>query len=225
MSAFEAMDRMYRHQRHIYDLSRRFYLIGRDATVDRLPLPQGGAVCEVGCGTARNLVRLAKRRPDAKLYGIDASAEMLRTAEGNLARAGLAGRVRLGRAMAEDIDPLVLFGRGAPFDAVLFSYALSMIPDWQGALAQALQLLRPGGTLAVVDFGDRAGLPRGCDALLTRWLSLFNVIPRPEILDHLQVLQAAGSGRLQTERIGGGYAFRLAFTKSSADRGVPAGVR
>jgi S-adenosylmethionine-diacylgycerolhomoserine-N-methlytransferase len=97
-----------------------------------------------------------------------------------------------------------------------------MIPDWQGALSQALHLLRPGGTLGVVDFGDRAGLPRVCDRLLTRWLSLFDVVPRPEILGHLRALEAAGVGRLDTKTIGGGYAFRVMFTKS-ADRVAPAG--
>ena len=212
--AFRAMDRMYRHQRHIYDLSRKFYLIGRDRTLDRLTLPPGGALCEIGCGTARNLVRLARRRPDAGLYGIDASQEMLRTAAGNLVQAGVAGRIRLARALAEEADPLVLFGRTAPFDAVLFSYALSMIPDWRGALAHGLELLRPGGVLAIVDFGDRAGLPGWCGEALRRWLALFDVTPRPEIAAHLALLAAAGVGRLEAETLAGGYAFRLSFFKA-----------
>ncbi|EKX42471.1 hypothetical protein GUITHDRAFT_111444 [Guillardia theta CCMP2712] len=37
-------------------------------------------------------------------------------------------------------------------DLVTFSYSLVMIPDWKGAIANALRLLRPGGRLCVCDF-------------------------------------------------------------------------
>src|SRR5262249_2477946 len=74
------MDRMYRHQRHIYDLTRSIYLRGRDRLIARLAAVPGASACEIGCGTARNLLRLHSERPDLALYGIDASAEMLRTA-------------------------------------------------------------------------------------------------------------------------------------------------
>ena len=51
----EAMDAMYRYQRHIYDLTRKYYLFGRDRMIDRLAVPEGGTVLEVACGTGRNL--------------------------------------------------------------------------------------------------------------------------------------------------------------------------
>ena len=54
-----AMDRMYRRQRHIYDLTRKFYLLGRDRLIADLEVAAGDRVCEVGCGTARNLIALA----------------------------------------------------------------------------------------------------------------------------------------------------------------------
>jgi len=50
------MDRMYRHQRHIYDASRKFYLLGRDALITGLAPPKGGTILEIGCGTGRNLI-------------------------------------------------------------------------------------------------------------------------------------------------------------------------
>ena len=49
----ERMDRMYRYQRHIYDLTRKYYLLGRDRLIDELQPPVGGHVLEVGCGTGR----------------------------------------------------------------------------------------------------------------------------------------------------------------------------
>ena len=52
----ELMDRVYRSQSGIYDLSRKYYLLGRDQLIEALEPPAGGRVLEIGCGTARNLV-------------------------------------------------------------------------------------------------------------------------------------------------------------------------
>ncbi len=78
------MDAMYRHQRHIYDLTRKFYLFGHDQLLASLPAPPGAAVLEMGCGTGRNLVKLARRAPAARLYGVDVSRVMLDTAAHSL---------------------------------------------------------------------------------------------------------------------------------------------
>lgn len=69
-----------------------------------------------------------------------------------------------------------MFGVPA-FDRILISYSLSMIPDWQAALAEAVRHLAPGGQLAVVDFGQGEGLPDAFTAALRRWLALFHVTP------------------------------------------------
>ena len=50
---------------------------------------------EIGCGTARNLIAIARRYPEARLYGLDASAEMLETAQATIGEAGLEDRVVL----------------------------------------------------------------------------------------------------------------------------------
>ena len=58
------MDRVYRRQRHIYDFSRKYYLLGRDRLVRDLTLAAGKSrVLEIGCGTARNSIRIAERYP------------------------------------------------------------------------------------------------------------------------------------------------------------------
>ena len=72
---------MYRYQRHIYDLTRKYYLLGRDRLIAGLDVPPGGTVLEVGCGTGRNLVLAARRYPAARLFGLDISAAMLDTAQ------------------------------------------------------------------------------------------------------------------------------------------------
>lgn len=187
------MDRIYRHQRHIYDASRKFYLLGRDQLIEGLQPPAGGSILEIGCGTGRNLVKIAQRYPACDCYGLDVSAEMLVTARASVARAGLAGRIRLAQADATDFDPQALFGRPG-FDRIVISYALSMIPPWQPVVAEALRRLSAGGSLHVVDFGDQAGLPDAFKRLLSRWLALFHVTPREDLPAVMRELaQAAGA--------------------------------
>src|SRR5260370_16016708 len=137
------MDRMYRYQRHIYDLSRKFYLLGRDRLVRELAPGPGARICEVGCGTGRNLVALARRYPDAEIFGIDTSDQMLKTARAAIGRAGLAWRIRMARCLADELDPGATFGLHAPFDAIVFSYTLSMNPNLAPALGRRVERVQP----------------------------------------------------------------------------------
>ncbi len=184
------MDRMYRNQRHIYDLSRKYYLIGRDETIARLAPRSGDSVLEIGCGTGRNLIRAAGAYPDARFFGLDISREMLDTAETAIRRAGLADRIAVAQGDATAFDPAARFGR-ADFERVMISYALSMIPPWREALAHALDVVAPGGSLHIVDFGDCAGLPGPFKAALRRWLAAFDVTPRDDLGETLAALVAA----------------------------------
>jgi S-adenosylmethionine-diacylgycerolhomoserine-N-methlytransferase len=113
---------------------------------------------------------------------------MLRTAAAAVERAGLSDRIVVRQGYAEGLTPS-LFNRTEPFDVAIFSYSLSMIPDWNQALRAASQALKATGRLHIVDFGDlgQAGLVR---ALLRRWLALFHVEPREELLGSLE--QVAG---------------------------------
>jgi S-adenosylmethionine-diacylgycerolhomoserine-N-methlytransferase len=171
------MDRMYRRQRHIYDLTRKFYLLGRDRLIDGLTPPSGARVLEIGCGTGRNLVRAALTFPEIRACGIDVSGEMLSTARAQIERSGLSGRITVARGDATDFDPRTLFGVEA-FDRIFVSYALSMIPPWREAIGHAGGLLAPGGSLHIVDFGDQSELPAAFRTVLRRWLELFSVHPR-----------------------------------------------
>ncbi|WP_333781826.1 class I SAM-dependent methyltransferase [Sphingomonas sp. CV7422] len=60
------MDRIYGGQRHIYDLTRKYYLFGRDRLIRQLDLGMGGTLIEIGCGTGRNLIRAARQWPAAR---------------------------------------------------------------------------------------------------------------------------------------------------------------
>lgn len=166
------MDSVYRGQRHIYDATRKYFLFGRDRLIDELDCKPGMTLLEIGCGTGRNLAKIRRKWRGIEICGLDISSEMLKNA-----RAALGPGARLARGDATQFSPDSLFGR-AGFDRVVLSYALSMIPDWQAAIRQALGALAPGGSLHIVDFGDGSGFPGPFRSGLIAWLRHFHVQPR-----------------------------------------------
>jgi S-adenosylmethionine-diacylgycerolhomoserine-N-methlytransferase len=199
------MDAMYRFQRHFYDLTRKPYLLGRDTLIRELAIPPSGTVLEIGCGTARNLIRIARRYPTARCFGIDVSAAMLETAMGSIAREGARDRVRVELSDATAFDPQSLFGIGR-FDRVVISYALSMIPDWTLVLRASAKLLAPKGALYVVDFSDQAQLPGWFRQGLFSWLNCFSVTPRLDLCEQLNSVARSIDQSCRFRKLYGGYA-------------------
>ena len=212
-----AMDQMYRVTRHIYDVTRAYYLLGRDRMLAKVVTNPSTATLEVGCGTARNLIKLARRAEPGLLCGLDASQEMLDTAEASIARAGVpaAGheRIRLRQGLAERLDAKTMFGRDEPFDTIFFSYCLSMVPTWPGAIEAAMANLKTGGHLVIVDFWDQKDLPGVFAAGLKKWLSLFHVHYRPEVHDALAALGTSGRADVTFESVNKRYAYIASLKK------------
>lgn len=203
--ATERMNRMYRRQRHIYDGTRRYYLLGRDQLIASLKPEAGASVLEIGCGTGRNLVLAARQFPDARWFGIDVSTEMLTSAITTISRRGLSSRIRVAHGDATAFDPQLLFGTPC-FDHVMISYSLSMIPSWTEVLEAAIGRLKPGGRLHIVDFGRQERLPGIARALLLRWLRMFDVTPRDDLEPVLSGMARSSGADLQFERPFRGYA-------------------
>ena len=193
------MDTVYRRQRHFYDLTRKYYLFGRDAMIRALDLANGGTVLEIACGTGRNLALVRGAWPRAALFGIDISVEMLKSAE-----ARLGDDARLARGDATCFDPQALLGQ-ARFDRIIMSYCTSMIPQWERSVEHAIGMLAPGGTLHIVDFGDMAGLPRPLRGMLRGWLARFHVIPRHDFARGLGELCEPRGLAIATGSALGGY--------------------
>jgi S-adenosylmethionine-diacylgycerolhomoserine-N-methlytransferase len=209
------MDGIYRRQRHIYDLSRKYYLLGRDRLIAELKPPNGSRVLEVGCGTGRNLIAAAHAWPRARFCGLDISAEMLKTARTSLARHRLSDVVDIAEADAVSFDSSSLF-KTPLFSRVYFSYTLSMIPPWENAIAHGWQHVAPGGKLMIVDFGQCEALPSPFRALLWWWLQKFHVTPRAKLHGVLAAMARRDGASLEFTPLYRGYAWYAVLTRPSA---------
>ena len=203
--AVDLMNRTYRHQRHIYDVTRKYFLLGRDRMIAEIDAHDGARVLEIGCGTGRNLIVTARKYPGARCFGIDVSTEMLHSAIEAISRAGLVARVRVAHADATRFDPGSLFGT-AQFERIFISYSLSMIPQWETVVDTAISFLVSHGELRIIDFGGQERLPAAFKRLLWRWLDAFHVTPRDDLEATLKARAAATGATMTFERPYRGYA-------------------
>lgn len=118
----------------------------RHAALRRLGVEPGMRVLDLACGAGRTLPWLARAvGPEGQVVGVDYTRAMLERARLRVERGGYTN-VRLIEADAAD---LVL--PAASFDRVLCAHALSVIPRSRQALHAAVQALKPGGRIVVVD--------------------------------------------------------------------------
>lgn len=213
-AAFENMDRMYRHQRYFYDLTRKYYLLGRDRLLRDMRIEDGDQVLEAGCGTARNLVLLAKKHGAARFFGLDASAEMLKTAQKKIAAKNLEN-ITLKTALADKFSFNDTFDLTEKFDVIFFSYAISIIPPWRESIENALDNLKRGRSLYIVDFYNQKDLPAWFRKILQNWLAQFHVRYPKELFPFLEKLEKQGLGTLKVKPLYRKYSFIAEFKKTS----------
>lgn len=164
------LNRYYGKVKGIYDLTRRYFLFGRNrALADLIADPNWHSLVEIGLGTGRNLVMLQAKRPDARYGGIEASDEMLDFAQKRCPWASL----QHGFAETADIAAVL----GTKPDRILFSYSLSMMINQEQALKNAQRSLSATGEVWLVDFADADKLWPPFADWLTKFLRAFHVVP------------------------------------------------
>lgn len=143
------LESFYGPQAAQYDAFRDRLLHGREALVADIETAlgdglQGARLVELGAGTGRNLEFFGPRIEDfAEVTLVDLCPALLHQARAKFADNT---QVHLIEADATRYRP------AHRVDAVYCAYSLTMIPDWQSAIDNALAMLKPGGILGVVDF-------------------------------------------------------------------------
>jgi demethylmenaquinone methyltransferase / 2-methoxy-6-polyprenyl-1,4-benzoquinol methylase len=139
-----------------YDRYARLLSFGQDPRwrsflVSRIP-PDARRVLDVASGTAAVAIELLRADPARTAVGVDQSLEMLSVGRERIEHAGLSDRIELREARAEEL-PFA----DEDFDAVTFTYLLRYVDDVPATLRELVRVVRPGGTVAMLEFG----LPRG----------------------------------------------------------------
>jgi demethylmenaquinone methyltransferase/2-methoxy-6-polyprenyl-1,4-benzoquinol methylase len=139
-----------------YDRYARLLSFGQDPRwrsflVSRVP-PDARRVLDVASGTAAVAIELALAAPGRNVVGVDQSPEMLAAGRDRVEQRGLSDRIELREGRAETLP----FG-DAEFDALTFTYLLRYVDDVPATLRELVRVVRPGGTIAMLEFG----LPRG----------------------------------------------------------------
>ena len=111
-------------------------------------------VLDVATGTAAVAIELARQK-DCFVVGIDQSAEMLEVGRRRVALAGAARKIRL-----QEGDARSLPFEDRQFDALTFTYLLRYVEDPAATLAELARVVRPGGTIAGLEFGVPTGVWR-----------------------------------------------------------------
>ena len=213
MNSAEAMDNIYRRQRWIYDITRNYYLLGRDQMLADLAPLSGQTVLEIGCGTGRNLVSAARLYPQAQFHGFDVSREMLESAAASVRRAGLESCIKLAQADATSFTAASL-SAAEGFDRVFISYTLSMIPDWRAVLEHAALALNENGSLHIVDFSQQRKLPQFFKNILFAWLARFSVHPDEALEQELNDLAQRHGLSLSVTHPWRGYAISAVLRRN-----------
>jgi demethylmenaquinone methyltransferase/2-methoxy-6-polyprenyl-1,4-benzoquinol methylase len=209
-----------------YDRYARLLSFGQDPRwrsflVSRIP-PEAQRVLDVACGTAAVAIELARVEPARTVVGVDQSPEMLAAGRERVDRAGLSERIELREARAEAL-PFA----DAGFGALTFTYLLRYVDDVPGTLRELVRVVRPGGVVAMLEFGlpsnvwrplwelyVRVGLPTAGAVVSSGWGDVGRFLgpsirgfyerwPEPRLLD---AWREAGVAHLRAKRlsVGGG---------------------
>ncbi len=121
----------------------------RERAVDALSLSPGARVLDLCTGTGDLAIAVVHRTSGATVVGVDFAGEMLRLALAKVSGASLERRIRLVRGDAAHI-PLP----DGSCDAATIAFGIRNVAEPQRALVELARVIRPGGRLAILEFGE-----------------------------------------------------------------------
>ncbi|MGA7616274.1 MAG: class I SAM-dependent methyltransferase [Thermoanaerobaculia bacterium] len=127
-----------------------------DPILDRFGIRDGDVIADIGVGTGYFAIPMARRTPNGRVIGVDLQPEMLELFRRKLGDAAAPSNVetRLGRADATTLGDHSV-------DVVLLANLWHEIDDLDAATKEIERILRPGGTLAILDWRPDVQQPPG----------------------------------------------------------------
>jgi len=150
-----------------YDRYARLLSFGQDPRwrrflVSRVQVGPADTVLDVATGTAAVAIELT-RRTGCRVVGLDQSVEMLDAGRRRVEAAGLGDRIELVVGIAERLP-----FEDACFDGLTFTYLLRYVDDPAATMRELARVVRPRGTIAMLEFGLPRGLARPAWELYVR---------------------------------------------------------
>ncbi|MFD4904141.1 SAM-dependent methyltransferase [Kitasatospora purpeofusca] len=167
-----------------------------DLVAGRLAAAPGRSLLDVGCGTGRPALRIA-RATGGQVSGVSVSDEDIALARTRADAAGLADRVDFRYA-----DACALPFESASFDGAWAIESMMHIPDRTAALTEIARTLRPGGTLVVTDVLLRSPVTGEAAETVRRTCRAFGSPALPEPAELRTALDRAGLEVLEFQDIG-----------------------
>ncbi len=140
----QQLEEFYSTQAGNYDAFRARLLHGRRELIEHMEIQPGLYIAELGAGTGQNLQYLEyPLQAYPEIYLVDLCPSLLKVAR---QRYRELHNIHVIEADVTSFQP------EQQLDRVYFSYALTMIPGWKAAIDRAINMLKPGGLIGVVDF-------------------------------------------------------------------------
>jgi phosphatidylethanolamine/phosphatidyl-N-methylethanolamine N-methyltransferase len=176
------VERAYELYAPVYDfIFDWIFAPGRIAAVEQLAIQRGDSVLEVGIGTGLNLPLYS---PTCRLIGIDLSQEMLDKAVERVQS------LAMPNVILKVMDATCMSFDDNEFDKAVATYTISAVPDPVAVLREMRRVVKPGGTLVVLNhFRSERRVTGWVEDLLapvcTRlgWKSNLSLVPLLEQVD------------------------------------------
>jgi demethylmenaquinone methyltransferase/2-methoxy-6-polyprenyl-1,4-benzoquinol methylase len=220
-----------------YEFMGRLWSFGQDPRwrrfmVSQVTVPQGGRALDVATGTAAVAIELM-HHTGGQVIGLDQSEPMLREGIQRVVAANLADRMSFVLGQAEQLP-----FPAAAFDALTFTYLLRYVDDPAATLAELARVVKPGGTMAALEFAIPQPVFRPFWYAYTRWVmpavgrvvsrswyevgkflgpSISSFYDHHPLTEQLLMWQAAGVEDLQVREISLGGAVVIWGRKAAID--------